>query len=336
MNSTRDDYADTASVIVRQSIDWQRPETLPFRAYGLNLQAKLVVTDAKRPDGARRVQSHEAKDNAPACDAGWKVVRRPKVTKRDSCRDFARGTCTRGDDCVFRHAKEVCRDAARGRCTRQFCKFEHADALDLAPSALDGGPMQRSGSGAAPATAPGATCRDFTKGRCAREQCKFAHARPGAAQTRAASVPPFGSPLVRSLNRPGPAQHSPEPHDGSRSSRFSSSSSSSSSSSPASSSAPTSPRPCRPPRRVPSDDSLPSSADNSPRPARSRSRSLSALEMPYPESPRSFWQKLPTVLGKKRPFAQASSPPASTSLPAAREPQQQHAAPSEGADRRAL
>jgi hypothetical protein len=222
----------------------------------------------------------------------------------------------------------VCRDAARGRCTRQFCKFEHADALDLAPSALDGGPMQCSGSVAAPATAPGATCRDFTKGRCAREQCKFAHAKPGAAQTQAASVPPVGSSLVR------PAQHSPEPHDGSRSSRLSSSSSSSSSSSPAPSSAPTSP--CRPPRRVPSDDSLPSSADNSPHPARSRSRSWSALEMPNPESPRGFWQKLPTVLGKKRPFAQASSPPASTSLPAAREPQQQHAAPSEGADRRAL
>ncbi len=102
MNSTRDDYADTESVIMRQSIDWQCPETLPFRAYGLNLQAKLVVTDGKRPDGARRVQSQEAKHNALAHDAGWKVVRRPKVSKRDSCRDFARGTCTRGDDCVFR------------------------------------------------------------------------------------------------------------------------------------------------------------------------------------------------------------------------------------------
>jgi hypothetical protein len=362
MNSSRDDYADTASVVVRQNIDWQCPETLPFRAYGLNLQAKLVVTDAKRPDQAHRVQRQEAKNNAPARDdASWQVVRRPKVTKVDCCRDFARGTCTRGDKCVFRHAKEACRDAARGRCTRQNCKFEHEpkpDALDLALSAPDGGSAQHSGNVAPSAAASGATCLDFMRGRCVREQCKFAHATSGAAQTQAASAPP-----VRSRNRPGPAQHSPKPHDGippsssssphsspvaspvaspssaSRSSR----SSSSSSSSPASSSAPASPKPARRSSRFDLLDSPPGSPDNSPRPARSRSRSWSANEMPHPGSPRNFWQKPPTlglsampksVLGKKRPLTQASSP-ASTSLLAEQEPQQQHAAPSEGADRQA-
>ena len=120
MNGARDDYADTASIALRQTIDWQCPKTLPFRAYGLNLEAKLSVTPegAKRPE-AHRVHRHEAKQGAPAGDDfGWQVVCRPRVTKVELCRDFARGTCTRGDKCVFRHAKEACRDAARGRCKR--------------------------------------------------------------------------------------------------------------------------------------------------------------------------------------------------------------------------
>ena len=101
------------------------------------------------PGLAHREQRHEAKLDALAGDqaAGWQVVeRRLKVTKSELCRDFARGTCTRGDKCVFRHAKEACRDAIRGRCTRQNCKFEHAPepaALDMVQSAPDGGPVQR-------------------------------------------------------------------------------------------------------------------------------------------------------------------------------------------------
>ena len=61
---------------------------------------------------AHRVQRPEPKHNAAADnDTGWQVVeRRPNVTKGECCRDFARGTCTRGDKCVFRHAKEACRE----------------------------------------------------------------------------------------------------------------------------------------------------------------------------------------------------------------------------------
>jgi hypothetical protein len=180
----------------------------------------------------------------------------------------------------------------------------------MVQSAPDGRPVQRSGSVAA-AAAPKDTCRDFMKGRCSRERCKFVHDPSGAAQTQAARVPPVGSPPARSLSRPGPAQTSPEPHDGvplpSLSSQLSppvaapssascsSASSSSSTPSPAPSSAPTSPKPRRPRRNRFSDDdredSPPGSLDNSPRPAGTRSRSWSADEMPHPGSPRSVWQK---------------------------------------------
>ena len=158
MNGTRDDYSDTASVIVRQSIDWQCPETLPFRAYGLNLQAKLLVTDAKRPEVPHQVQGREAKHNATARDGvSWQAGRRPKVTKAERCRDFARGTCTRGDKCVFRHAKEACRDAIRGRCTRQNCKFEHAPPLHLSWSKVPPMAARCSAAAASPLPQPPGT-----------------------------------------------------------------------------------------------------------------------------------------------------------------------------------
>ncbi len=37
INNASDDYADTASIIDRQTVDWHCPRTLPFRAYGLDL-----------------------------------------------------------------------------------------------------------------------------------------------------------------------------------------------------------------------------------------------------------------------------------------------------------
>ena len=142
--TTAADYADTAFISVRQAVDWRCPSTLPFRAYGLNLEAKLAVTNdgpaGRTTEVAHRVQGHEAKRDALADDQdpGWRVVeRRRKVTKRELCRDFARGACARGDSCIFRHALPVrdakkgksadpCRDFRRGRCARDQCRFEHA------------------------------------------------------------------------------------------------------------------------------------------------------------------------------------------------------------------
>ena len=44
MNGTTSDiYADTASILVRQKTDWRCPKSLPFRAYGFDLQAELSV-----------------------------------------------------------------------------------------------------------------------------------------------------------------------------------------------------------------------------------------------------------------------------------------------------
>ena len=60
MNSTTsDDYADTATIIVRQSVSWNCPKALPFRAYGLDLEAKLSVTpeNTERPPPRAKARS---------------------------------------------------------------------------------------------------------------------------------------------------------------------------------------------------------------------------------------------------------------------------------------
>jgi hypothetical protein len=95
------------------------PEDPAISGQWLDLQAKLSVTpeSSERPELAHRVQRHEAKRDALAGDqvAGWQVVeRRPKVTKRELCRDFARGVCARGAKCILRHSKEACRTLLAG------------------------------------------------------------------------------------------------------------------------------------------------------------------------------------------------------------------------------
>ena len=101
--STVDDYAETAFISVRQAVDWRCPSTLKFRAYGLNLEAKLAVTTdgPAAPDNANR----NSATGGRAAGDGWQVARaKPRVAKAELCRDFARGVCSRGDACIFRHS----------------------------------------------------------------------------------------------------------------------------------------------------------------------------------------------------------------------------------------
>ena len=375
--NTVDNYADTALISVRQAVDWQFPSTLHFRAYGLNFEAKLALATDGPPgrtfsEVAHRAQSHEAKHNVPAgADAGWRVVgRKPKVTKLECCRDFARGTCTRGDKCAFRHAKEACRDAARGRCTRQKCMFDHAsksDALALAASAPEGHPEQRRGGAPAPAAA-----------------LELLQAPPGAPRSQAASGPSSSSSTSPSSSSAAAAEAAAaaaaaEASSSPSSPSFSSPSSSRSSPSSPPSTASTSPAPRR--RRhwsrnssdVDQDSSPPGSPADSPRPSPSRSRSRSRScppvshnsrssagarrrprsPCPQPGSPREDWTKPPSVSPPGQPLKKKSNtrsskpsspamtlpaptPEATSSRAEERGPQQTQAAPLEGAGPAAL
>ena len=124
-------YGDHAYIITQAPLGWKWPKKLPYRAYGLELEALLsLAPNSPEHVGYRNRQPSDSK-SAPHGNAApseeWQRVhrRKRKVVKAQPCRDFMRGTCSRGDSCIFRHVKEACRDAARGRCNRSACKFEH-------------------------------------------------------------------------------------------------------------------------------------------------------------------------------------------------------------------
>nr|XP_023653252.1 muscleblind-like protein 3 isoform X2 [Paramormyrops kingsleyae] len=69
--------------------------------------------------------------------SGSPTQKPPRVDKLEVCREFQRGTCTRGEgDCRYAHPLEaasenfvvVCMDYIKGRCTRDKCKYFHPPA----------------------------------------------------------------------------------------------------------------------------------------------------------------------------------------------------------------
>jgi hypothetical protein len=327
-------YGDHAYIITQAPLGWKWPKKLPYRAYGLELEALLsLAPNSPEHVGYRNRQPSDSKSaphgNAAPSDE-WQTVhrRKRKVVKAQACRDFMRGTCSRGDSCIFRHVKEACRDAARGRCNRSACKFEHV----LEPAA--------SGVSTPPRTALGA--------------------RLGVAASSASHVPSHGG-----SSNGGDAEAQPAPLDslvsnsadavcGGRESAASASSPTGTgpdrSPAPSAASSPKSAHLGRQRHRrgVSSDDDLDEDLDDnlSASPADSP---CPTDEMPAPGSPRSAWLKplanlgpsaAPTsVLGVKRPLAWSPTQPTAASLatsPAAREPLQQHAAPRVGAGLQAL
>ena len=199
--STVDDYAETAFISVRQAVDWRCPSTLKFRAYGLNLEAKLAVTTdgPAAPDNANR----NSATGGRAAGDGWQVARaKPRVAKAELCRDFARGVCSRGDACIFRHSgrkaegngsgviyaegaikkaksTDPCRDFRRGQCARDQCKFVHAgdSKIPRKTPVNDGGHRAGSPTTLARAPAARALCRPVC-GRTHRHHHRHHHPAP--------------------------------------------------------------------------------------------------------------------------------------------------------------
>ena len=325
--SNAEQYGDHAFLTTKAPIGWQWPKKLHFRAYGLDMEVRLSSAPESPNASPRLMPGREASRDSqgPSDDkrhssadgraggAGWRVVKtKSRVAKAELCRDFMRGVCSRGDEfCIFRHSKAPNSHVSEG-----------------------------TGNGRGADSAPTSTrCRDFGRGQCHRGICKFAH---GADRNNNS-----GNSSDNSSDN-GNNSDIPVPH--ARASAAASPEHAPGASVP--SSRDSTPRRRR---RAASDedegesdakpDSPASDLTSSPCSSRARSRSGSADRGPTPSSPRSYWLRGPptslnsaepkSVLGRKRPLAQASTPPAATPLPAAREPQQQHAAPSEGADLRA-
>eukprot|EP01098_Paradermamoeba_levis_P009766 TRINITY_DN4085_c0_g1_i1.p1 TRINITY_DN4085_c0_g1~~TRINITY_DN4085_c0_g1_i1.p1 ORF type:complete len:292 (-),score=54.97 TRINITY_DN4085_c0_g1_i1:23-805(-) len=95
--------------------------------------------------------------------------------KKDLCRDYSRGSCTRGIQCPYLHGKEgdPCRDFEKGYCARgQFCPFLHSREPQhtTTTTSFTGTYSTHNGSKEAE------TCRDYSRGFCPRgENCPFAH-----------------------------------------------------------------------------------------------------------------------------------------------------------------
>lgn len=104
------------------------------------------------------------------------------------CRHYARGSCLRGEACLFVHEgpgasisvtpgleanpKVPCRFFARGNCTRHPCPFAHK------PSPKPSAPAAPLPVAQEPILAPQSQlrCRFFVKGRCRNgDTCPFAH-----------------------------------------------------------------------------------------------------------------------------------------------------------------
>ena len=98
----------------------------------------------------------------------------------DTCRDFERGVCFRGNKCKFFHPADIphpgsaeaklpiCKDFQNKGCDRKSCKFLHISE--------DGG--HKTPSKVAKAGVAGKAneaCKDFMNGICKRSNCKFLH-----------------------------------------------------------------------------------------------------------------------------------------------------------------
>jgi len=180
-------YGDYAIITTKAPLGWSWPQSLRYQVYGVELEARLSLAPVREeaPGNAERKSSADGRD----VGTGWQGVKtKPKVAKAESCRDFARGVCTRGDKCIFRHCKEPCRDAVRGRCTRQNCRFEHqaptpaaADVKPRSPAPrgaddADANPSEGIAEDGKAGSEPVITrCLDFERGRCHRNFCKFEH-----------------------------------------------------------------------------------------------------------------------------------------------------------------
>jgi len=113
--------------------------------------------------------------------------------ERAPCRDFERGVCARGDECMYLHQEgtqpvdgadggklSICKDFQNIGCERRKCKFLHITKEEEAVYNSTGQLPEHGGRPEATVRAPSFmgkdVCKDFLNGRCDRgPRCRFMH-----------------------------------------------------------------------------------------------------------------------------------------------------------------
>lgn len=106
--------------------------------------------------------------------------------KKEACRDFQRGACTRGQSCPYvhkvkkSHDVQLCRDyTIRGHCPRKgTCPYRHPKASRSQSSSSSSGRSQSSATfRPGSSTPPSLYCHDYLMGTCDRgADCPHLHA----------------------------------------------------------------------------------------------------------------------------------------------------------------
>lgn len=110
--------------------------------------------------------------------------------RKETCRDFLNGRCTRGDSCRYLHKKEVCGDFLRGDCQRTECRYSHSKADGEKCLDYQRGICKRGESCRYYHDDVEQVCRDFLSDRCTRgDGCKFTHDHEELAKKRKLEQP---------------------------------------------------------------------------------------------------------------------------------------------------
>jgi len=110
--------------------------------------------------------------------------------RREKCRDYMYGKCSRGNMCKFMHEDagvDMCKDFQNGKCQRGAeCKFLH-QSMDgsMGMSRYGGEAAGEQGSISSP------VCKDWQNGKCIRGQmCRYLHSGEGGGATTTSTDAP--------------------------------------------------------------------------------------------------------------------------------------------------
>ena len=128
-NSFSELYSDVALVHVKRERMWDiKDTTLQYRQYGHVFKASIAILNKPTKQAPKpRQQAGEAKGHGRATE------RKPSA---ESCRDHARGRCTRGATCRFSHAVNSNTGAGAGAVAGADAFAAHAGARALAGAVI--------------------------------------------------------------------------------------------------------------------------------------------------------------------------------------------------------
>jgi hypothetical protein len=132
---------------------FQDPDYQTYAQYATQYQQQAATARflASGPNPAAHAMPPAAPGQEPMMQQPHSVPRPPGVPAQ-SCSDWLRGRCQRGDSCKYSHDRrdvEMCRDYLKGLCQRPSCRYNH-DRTSL--------------------------CREFIVASCDNDNCPYVRA----------------------------------------------------------------------------------------------------------------------------------------------------------------